>query len=353
MKINKLDNVQFKEFQNILTDIYRTPDEFTIFVKTALGENRHVVAAGTDLKTIAYNLINWAEAKSRLTELISSTLDENPNNQRLIDFVSSFDLSEKDDFQENIFEKDKTIEDYKKEYAGFSGKEAQKELKKVNAEIKELENESIQSDDRKNILIITASPKTKTEQELINQKQALIEAQNKHTENYNEPKPIDKCKGFSHIKDLSEKYSNKNKELDILHISVHGEKQPHKLVFEDEVGFPKTQTIQQAEAFFEIINNKGIQIKHTVISACYSSEFAKAISNITKSYAIGMNNKIIAESAVEFLRGFYNELLKGEDIKIAFKSGLAEISTIKCTDDIVQNEIPELYYNNEKKLFRL
>ena len=54
--ITKFSKEQFKEFQNILMDIYRTLDELTIFVRTILGENRHVVAAGTDLKTITFNL---------------------------------------------------------------------------------------------------------------------------------------------------------------------------------------------------------------------------------------------------------------------------------------------------------
>ena len=240
-------------------------------------------------------------------------------------------------------------QNFEEEYANLNKEQAKTELKKVNKKIDKLEREikSETNNDKKNILIVTASPKGKTEQDLINQTQTLIDAQKKHTDIYNKPESVNKCNGFSHIKDLVEKYSN-NKELEILHLSVHGDKEPAELFFEDKEGFPKTQSIQNANDFFELINDDEIKIKYTVISACYSNKFAQIISKQTKSYSIGMNNKILSTSAVNFLRGFYNAIMKGKRNKIAFKSGLAEIGDEKCNDGIVQKNIPELYLNGEQ-----
>jgi hypothetical protein len=89
---NKLTKEQFKQLYEIITDIYRTPDELTVFIKHALGENRYDFAGGDNLRDISYKIIDWCEAKGRLNELLEGLYAENKQNEDLIHFLGTTDI---------------------------------------------------------------------------------------------------------------------------------------------------------------------------------------------------------------------------------------------------------------------
>lgn len=101
----KLSNEQFKNFQQILMDIYTTTEELSNFVRIALGENRNKFAGGDDLQSVTYKLISWAEAKGRIGELIKATMKENNKDIRLnqfSEFIETEKTEERDTFNRTI-----------------------------------------------------------------------------------------------------------------------------------------------------------------------------------------------------------------------------------------------------------
>jgi len=67
--VNWDDNKKRKDFREALQKVYPSDAELAIFVDDALDKNLTTIAGGDNLQVIAYNLVNWARAQSRLDEL--------------------------------------------------------------------------------------------------------------------------------------------------------------------------------------------------------------------------------------------------------------------------------------------
>jgi cysteinyl-tRNA synthetase len=199
----------------------------------------------------------------------------------------------------------------------------------------------------KTIQIVASSPKNYKEQGLFNQLDVLVKAQKANNKLFREPEEEKKCEGFTHIRKLISENFKQEKNVGILHVSVHGKDFPNCLIFEDKENNSKLQYLEDATDCFELLNEKEIEVETVILSACHSAAFAQKISEITQGYAVGMNTAILSEAAVLFLNGFYNEYLNGENIKIAFKAGKSEIGTMISNEGVEQKSIPQLYFKGE------
>ncbi|TAF57219.1 MAG: hypothetical protein EAZ61_01910 [Oscillatoriales cyanobacterium] len=67
-------------FRKALLDVYRSYSELKIFVDEALGKNLdEIVSPNEGLEIVAFQLVNWADAKKRLPDLLRYFADENPD----------------------------------------------------------------------------------------------------------------------------------------------------------------------------------------------------------------------------------------------------------------------------------
>lgn len=123
-----------------------------------------------------------------------------------------------------------------------------------------------------------------------------------------------------------------------VHFSGHGD--VDGLAMEDDNGvtimFPDLAVCQLFSLFKDTI-------KCVVLSACYSSSQAKAISK-NNIYVVGMNNSVGVDAATEFAKGFYQAIGEGKDIPEAFRFGLVHL----IASDPRQIAIPELWQNGKK-----
>lgn len=400
----KLTPQQRRELETALLSAFPERTDVERLVLYSLNENLANIVGNANQRTVIFELVGWCISKGKLQTLLDGAKAENPDNPELKAFFQNFKSDINRDEMPECYppkknnmtkaEIQKLIADTKTKQAIeqmkiycsdmsteiltieakynslknsnligiISNQEYTQGLAQVNYgllsilnECKSEESENIEKfdveqisnkSDKRGILIITASPKHETEQELIDQTNTLKQAQKRKPNLFATPKQEDKCNSFSHLRKLVEENVTQNK-LVLLHISMHGKKEPNVLVFEDKEGFPKEQLVVEAASQFGLLIDKKIEIEFVVISACHSNKFAQKISEITKFYAVGMNNKIIAGSAVNFLSGLYDDLLQGEKIEIAFKAGIAEMGD-QCTDGIIQSSIPELYFKGKQ-----
>ncbi|MBS9394372.1 MAG: trypsin-like peptidase domain-containing protein [Dolichospermum sp. LBC05a] len=82
----QLSGSERKELRKALVDAYRTPKQLRTMVNEELGENLEAIAGGDNLNDIAFELIQWAEARSKIHELILAASVENSENTRLKNF---------------------------------------------------------------------------------------------------------------------------------------------------------------------------------------------------------------------------------------------------------------------------
>lgn len=101
----------------------------------------------------------------------------------------------------------------------------------------------------------------------------------------------------------------------IVHFSGHGLEEG--LVFEDDTGREKLVDPQALAGLFELF---GDQVECVLLNACYSEHQAKAIAQHI-NYVIGMSQAIGDKAAIEFAVGFYDALLAGRTVEIAYKFG--------------------------------
>ena len=130
---------------------------------------------------------------------------------------------------------------------------------------------------------------------------------------------------------------------DIIHISVHGNKEK-ELIFEDEYNQPKSVTVKQFDTTFKhAVKGRNKKYSCILISACHSDEHANTIyKNGYTECSIGMNNYIADEAALAFTQGFYEELFKSGDFKKAFDNGLYKIEM----KDVVLDDYPNMKWEN-------
>lgn len=91
--MKKLTGAEYQELQKALLSAFRSNDELTRLVRFHLGENLAAIVAPGALASVVFELIQWAESRGRLGELIDGALKENPGNPTLREFAARLGLS--------------------------------------------------------------------------------------------------------------------------------------------------------------------------------------------------------------------------------------------------------------------
>ena len=78
---------QLQELRDALISAYPTRPSLEQMVRFKLNENLHTITGDGNLDEIVFNLINWAEARGRLEELVSKAHAANSGNPQLRAFV--------------------------------------------------------------------------------------------------------------------------------------------------------------------------------------------------------------------------------------------------------------------------
>jgi hypothetical protein len=79
-----------KELRLALQACYPTPDDLRLLVQESLNEPLQNISRDADLPTMAFNLIQWAIARGRLTELVQAAAADRPNDTALQKIAEQF-----------------------------------------------------------------------------------------------------------------------------------------------------------------------------------------------------------------------------------------------------------------------
>jgi hypothetical protein len=79
----EIDGPLRKEIRLALLDAFPLLSQLRLVVEETLGEPLQNITLANDMPTIAFDLIGWAKARGRLTELVLRALTENPGSAKL------------------------------------------------------------------------------------------------------------------------------------------------------------------------------------------------------------------------------------------------------------------------------
>jgi len=315
----KLTKEQFREFQQYLKTIYITDEELAVFVRHSLNKNINEFAGSNNLNTKTFQLLNWAEAKGRIIELIEAFANENPNNKGVQDLCKSIKEHNTEDSEQF----------YRQKYANYTKNEVEAELKEVQREIAELKNSNYENAQNTNTVVcfLSANPIGSYP---IDPEGQLTQIQNK---------------GFKVNPQMKTKY-NKIGELiknsNYIHVTVHGAK--NMLYFEyDDTG---KEAQVEAQYFIHQIREAQMDIKELIVLvACQSAKFAEQLvkAKVCKA-AIGTTIDISPRAAVEFTKIFYEKLKLKKEPEKAFKSTCIELNNDPYREEYDHKEERYDYY---------
>ncbi len=120
-------------------------------------------------------------------------------------------------------------------------------------------------------------------------------------------------------------------EPQVLHISSHGESDD-SLIFEGKGDTPQKVSKRQMLKLLTVLAEK---LRLVVLNACDSHGIASEIPNVI-DLAIGMNDQVADQAAIDFAVTFYESLGFGKSVETAFNVALAGLG---AGDD----EIPQLF----------
>lgn len=126
---------------------------------------------------------------------------------------------------------------------------------------------------------------------------------------------------------------------DFVHFTGHGD--DSCIALEHDNGQTHEVPKEALERLFKTLKEN---IRCVILSACYSSGQAEAISK-NDIYVIGMNNSVCVSDATAFANGFYQAIGEGQDIKTSFELG--QVHYLSSCDKDNQN-IPELWFQGKK-----
>ncbi|MBD2604869.1 GUN4 domain-containing protein [Scytonema hofmannii FACHB-248] len=126
----------------------------------------------------------------------------------------------------------------------------------------------------------------------------------------------------------------------IIHFSGHGLEEG--LIFEDDTGREKLVDPQALAGLFELFADR---VECVLLNACYSEHQAKAIAQHI-DYVVGMSQAIDDKAAIEFAIGFYDALLAGKSVEIAYKFGRNAIQMASISEHLT----PQLLRKNQLSL---
>jgi hypothetical protein len=81
-----------KELRLSLLEAFPRPDELRVLVEETLGEPLQNISMANDMPTVAFDLIGWARARGRLTELVAGAAAERPRSDRLRALSARFEF---------------------------------------------------------------------------------------------------------------------------------------------------------------------------------------------------------------------------------------------------------------------
>jgi hypothetical protein len=85
-----IDGQLRKEVRLGLIDGFPQLNELRIFVEETLGEPLQNITMANDMQAVAFDLIGWARARGRLTELVMAASADRPGNTKLIKLAERF-----------------------------------------------------------------------------------------------------------------------------------------------------------------------------------------------------------------------------------------------------------------------
>src|SRR5579871_812617 len=85
-----LSQEEFDQLHTALMDAFPSQSSLSLMVRTGLGINLSVIVGTGRLLDIVYQLIEWAEAQGRDTELVTKAYEKNSGNPVLCAFVGRF-----------------------------------------------------------------------------------------------------------------------------------------------------------------------------------------------------------------------------------------------------------------------
>src|SRR5262245_5996259 len=74
---------KFKALYDALLDGFPSEEELTRMIRFGLGERLKNIVLGDNIPDIVFELIDWAESKGRVEELVQAAREENPGNPLL------------------------------------------------------------------------------------------------------------------------------------------------------------------------------------------------------------------------------------------------------------------------------
>lgn len=77
----ELKTYQFTEIENAISDGYRSYEQLERMVRIELGENLEAIEGKTNLATVIFKLIRWAESTDNVTQLIKGAHKQNHTNE--------------------------------------------------------------------------------------------------------------------------------------------------------------------------------------------------------------------------------------------------------------------------------
>lgn len=212
----------------------------------------------------------------------------------------------------------------------------QKKVYEVDLSVDEIES-FLDGSSIKKVLFLTANPKETSRLRLDKEIRAVKNGFDSATERDN----------FEFISEPAVTISDITKAIQkikphIVHFSGHGEGK-EGLVVEGKNGEIVCFETQSLSRLFNLIKE---EVECVVLNACYSQEQALAISSIGVGtndgiYAIGTNDSIEDQAAIDFSKGFYQSIGEGNDYEFAFQIGLVHVNDIDAVNK------PEIWFNGE------
>lgn len=87
----RLTGAQLKAFRDALIDAYGTPAAFNQMLQINLSKRLPDLSLANDMPTIAFDVINKAEAEAWSQELLAAALTSNPGSPELLAFSQQFE----------------------------------------------------------------------------------------------------------------------------------------------------------------------------------------------------------------------------------------------------------------------
>lgn len=214
--------------------------------------------------------------------------------------------------------------------------DAKKELAIVDSEIKVLENTT----KPKEILILYTIVPCLSESRANEEIKAITELQKIRYEtpvHYNLSEPIPNVEAEDVFRQIKKSAPN------VVHFILHGKKD-EGLVFKGQGGSENIIPIETVVDWFKKLKKRKVVPECVVFNACHSAEIAREVSKYV-DYSVGMNSKILGESAIYFSVGFYKELFNSHKIEDSYEEG---VNHIKCNntisnDGVTQCVVPQIF----------